>query len=449
MLICLVLTLFCSLSSLSSQIPGFCDAPPAVTSFYTTEAKQLALREMLTDPFWEDSINVPAELYKPILNALLAVYNATQYAERDSVVECFAIKAFPIPYPYSISVSTDTSVAWVKKLLNNITPTGNAQVDQLMETYGLTKASQFIFSGNAIFSIQSAQPLNCVALAKKFEPIVGVNYSEPEGSVGDGNNIIYSKLNDQITLVYSVGWGDCPSGCISRRYWKFNVLNCEVQFAGASGEHPDIQLSCSNTFQCITEPLCMGWLQDSIQYFQTLVPECNLPQQGIQVQQHIGQFGESIIAINMIIGIDAISWRFYTCDGTFIGNCDITIIGQTCNPAVGLNQYLNSPVIWDCTSGLPGPSDCAISATTAPPNNIIARLSPNPTTAYLRLESDFKTFTTGSWVLLDMTGKIHKESIFAATNLNQSIDIAGLPSGVYALQIRTATAWKAMLWVKQ
>lgn len=449
-LICLFLTLLGGLSDLYSQTPDSCDAPAGITNFYTYDAKQLALREMQGDPIWQDSITIPNQLYKPILNALLAVYNATQYAERDTVVECFGIHSFPNPYPFGVYVNADTSFSWVKKLANNVIPTGNIQIDQLMSTYELTKISQFQFSENITFSFQAAAPLNSVALAKKFEAIDGVVFSESEAIVGDGNNITYTKQNDQISLTYSAGWGDCLAGCISRRYWKFTVINCEVQFAGAFGDHPDIQLECTNTFQCLTEPLCMSWLQDSVKYYQTLYPDCNLPYQYVQVQQYQGAFGENIIGIYVSMGIDAAFWNFYTCDGYLLGSCRITIAGQFCDPPAGLDKYINSPVIWDCQSALPGPVECSTSATNTPKtNDLNARLSPNPGSGQLYLEADFETSTSGTWILADMTGKTHKESIFAATNLRQPIDVSGLPVGMYVLQIRTANAWKAMLWVKQ
>ena len=41
-------------------------------------------------------------------------------------------------------------------------------------------------------------------------------------------------------LTYSHGWGDCPSGCIHRRYWQFNVYpDCSVEFVTSYGDPVD------------------------------------------------------------------------------------------------------------------------------------------------------------------------------------------------------------------
>ena len=55
---------------------------------------------------------------------------------------------------------------------------------------------------------------------------------------GDGNDIRASRA-DLILLDYSVGYGDCPAGCIGRRFYHFAVHeDGTVDYLGASGSPP-------------------------------------------------------------------------------------------------------------------------------------------------------------------------------------------------------------------
>lgn len=82
----------------------------------------------------------------------------------------------------------------------------------------------------------SLKPLNIFALGKRFEKINGVIYAEPNGVDGDGNNITANIETDYVKYEHSVGWGDCPAGCICRHYWIFYVkYNGEVEYIGSYG----------------------------------------------------------------------------------------------------------------------------------------------------------------------------------------------------------------------
>jgi hypothetical protein len=67
-----------------------------------------------------------------------------------------------------------------------------------------------------------------VRLAQLFQPVDGVRYAEPNGAIGDGNDIV-ARANRTYTL--SRGYGDCPAGCIYRESWDFTVTEDGV-FSG-------------------------------------------------------------------------------------------------------------------------------------------------------------------------------------------------------------------------
>ena len=59
-------------------------------------------------------------------------------------------------------------------------------------------------------------------LSDLFDPVDGVRYAEPNGIVGDGNDIV-ARANRTYTL--SRGSGDCPAGCISHENFDFTVTD--------------------------------------------------------------------------------------------------------------------------------------------------------------------------------------------------------------------------------
>lgn len=138
-----------------------------------------------------------------------------------------------------ISVVADSSINWMQQLKNGIIPTGNQSIDTLMSTYYLSIDNYKTYSGlfnwhEVIF--KSDSNYNILPMTLLFDTITGVNYSERPNTIGDGNNITSEILNNYVELIYSYGWEDCLSGCVFKRYWKFNVdFNCNVEYVGSYG----------------------------------------------------------------------------------------------------------------------------------------------------------------------------------------------------------------------
>lgn len=55
-------------------------------------------------------------------------------------------------------------------------------------------------------------------------------------ATGVFDSIGVSLTPDYVELIYSHGWGDCPSGCIYRKFYNFKVYN-------------DCSVECTRTFQ--------------------------------------------------------------------------------------------------------------------------------------------------------------------------------------------------------
>jgi len=184
-------------------------------------------------------VPIPQDAFPQCYNALVLVYNATALPARDTVVDVYHIHTFPSPTTRSLMLELRASDAWVQALARREIPTGDPTVDTLLARYALSVGSVFTLSNGDVFlTLGSAGPLNVKALGTLFVGIAGVKSAEPDGAIGDGADIVGS-LKAAVLLDYSVGYGDCPAGCIARRFYHFAVHDDgTVEYLGASGSPP-------------------------------------------------------------------------------------------------------------------------------------------------------------------------------------------------------------------
>lgn len=216
--------------------------PAPLRAAYREDATRLALRDLLANGYTE--IPIPSDAVQPYYDALVLVYNATVLPVRDTVVDVYSIHTFPSPGTRSLLLELFGSEAWVQRLARRELPTGEPTVDALMERYVLSIGSVYTMStGNVLLTLGSAEPLNVKALAPLFSGVSGVRFAEPNGFVGDGNDIRGSSEESRVLLDYSVGYGDCPAGCIGRRFYHFLVhADGTVEYLGPSGAPPPARL---------------------------------------------------------------------------------------------------------------------------------------------------------------------------------------------------------------
>lgn len=423
------------LSVLVAGAQNNCNAPDAVRAFYQKDAEQLAVRMMQNHPQYQDSVEIPAPLYERAMRNLLAVYNAFQIPERDTVVECLAIHTFPTVWMYGIAVGLDANETWAMNFHNGIFPTGNAEFDGLLAHFHLTNGGSFISSNTIYASLRSETAINSTALIPLVEPISGVNFVEQEGVFGDGNNIqLQETLIDDVEMTYTAAWGDCPAGCIFERNWKFRVkLDCGVQFLEVWGDELTDEVNCSANFQCATEPLCLDWLRDTVHFYQEQFPDCNQPSYGGTVTT---MNNGTVIGLHYFIGADFDFKKFYTCDGTYLGQCLVTIVGETCDDPI-FQQYLANPdTIWTCDQPFPTELECGVLSSDEPPVwGASVQVTPNPTAGLFQVSALFDGRRQGSVQVLNMLGQTVLQKNFQAAVLNESIDLQGSAPGVYFVRV--------------
>lgn len=219
--------------------PAELELAPLERAAYEEDAVRLAIRRLhATASPDTNAVNPPAALVASLYNALLHVHGSS-YAARDSVVDVHGIHTFPDPATREIMVRVDPARSWTHawKALN--AETGNAAVDALVAEYELSVREYYEWSIGDVAVLRAARPLNAAALAARFEPIPGVIWAERNGAGGDGNDIRAQPHGDGWRLDYSIGFGDCPAGCIGRYAWSFGVSAAgEVTFLGTTGNPP-------------------------------------------------------------------------------------------------------------------------------------------------------------------------------------------------------------------
>ncbi|HPN37148.1 MAG TPA: hypothetical protein PL041_02010 [Melioribacteraceae bacterium] len=203
---------------------NFSNIPDSILSLYQNYAGILAVREMKLDPkLYESVVEIPSEIKNLLFNSLCQVYNANYLSARLTVIEQYKIGVYPNPETKNFLIEIDTSEAWVKTLILNHTYSGNQKFDSLTNRYNLKFSNYFNFIGFNGFSYYSESQINLNALFYQLKDIKGIKNAFADNSLGDGSNITAEVFDDFVELIYSFGFGDCPSGCIYRHYWKFRV----------------------------------------------------------------------------------------------------------------------------------------------------------------------------------------------------------------------------------
>ena len=163
-----------------SQI--ICPAPDSVIAAYKEDADRLALRKIfrLNLPY-EDSVEIPQIISDSFLNAMLAVYNAVELPERDTVVSMLDIHTVPTTFIDRVLVAADSNLYWMQLLKQNIIPTGYAPLDSLILKYDLSVEDYETWSNWFLWhavTLKSTRNLNIKALADAFEQLDDVYFSE-------------------------------------------------------------------------------------------------------------------------------------------------------------------------------------------------------------------------------------------------------------------------------
>ena len=207
----------------------------SIRSLYRTDAARLALNHVYQNKLPDTaSVNIPQQLIDSFYSGLIHIFNCKTITSVDTITKIRPVHTFPYVSLYYLWVHVDTSYTWTKQWENGFTFTGNDTIDSLLIEYELELESYSIYQ---MAILKAHKPLNMKTLGKMFEKISGVTYAEPEGFGGSGDDLEANLELLWIRYIFSIGWGDCPAGCINRRFWEYTVSDAgEVRYWGSYGD---------------------------------------------------------------------------------------------------------------------------------------------------------------------------------------------------------------------
>lgn len=242
----LIVTLILSPSVESQIVASSCDAPDSIVNSYKEDATLLALRRIyLNSDSYMDSAIIPNSSIDTVLNAMIAVYNATSISERDTVIDLYSIAPIHDLSLHSFTISADSSLAWMNQLEVGNLNTGFTALDDIIADYNFTQYNYYDWSWwyhSSTFVTSTAYNINAIIDPLKAFPQV---YDVSSGGIGfDGPDLQHAVFSDHVELRYIHRWGDCPSGCMYQRTWVFKVyFDCSVEFVESyNGLGPDASL---------------------------------------------------------------------------------------------------------------------------------------------------------------------------------------------------------------
>lgn len=219
-------------------VASSCYAPDSIVELYQLDADYLTVTKFYDLSYNEDEspygplpafapdsidVTIPKHLSDSILKALVAVYNATEIPERDTVIDLFEIHT---RRDYSLN-----RFSVPDSLLQNGLPSGNNILDSLALVYEL------YIENNSLYSPNNLDPF-ALGNASWDDP-TQYPYSSPLilpdlylffGSLA--NNDIEFEFHEEYTnLIYKYSWE-----FLSLREWEFRIYpDCSVEFVGVTG----------------------------------------------------------------------------------------------------------------------------------------------------------------------------------------------------------------------
>jgi hypothetical protein len=158
----------------------------------------------------------------------------------DSIEDLTHIHTWGNPDMRTIRLVVAPESPYLKTWSQSNEVTDNLYMNQLVSRYGLEIIEYKTTTLGPTVYMRSADFINTPELCYILSNFDGIKFAEPEGMAGDGNDIeVTSTAKTGRILRFSIGEGDCQSGCIHRKYWNFLLEDSgAVTYIGTEGELP-------------------------------------------------------------------------------------------------------------------------------------------------------------------------------------------------------------------
>ncbi|MEM6270337.1 MAG: hypothetical protein AAF998_12920 [Bacteroidota bacterium] len=207
---------------------------------YREDAARLAVRELNTSrTSGEMEARIPPDRIAFYYDLLSKAYWMSQ-KDADVPSDFTGIHTLGNPHLKEISVVLENDAEFKSQWANGSTMTANLYLNQLMSRYRLKIQNYREGALGPSLTLVSPTYINTVQLAFILEKIDGIKFAQAEGIAGDGDDVTWgSDSKNAMALKFSKGEGDCPSGCIHRKWWVFYVdAGGEMNYMGTRGQLP-------------------------------------------------------------------------------------------------------------------------------------------------------------------------------------------------------------------
>ena len=206
---------------------------PFIIQNYSYDAKQLYFHEIYQDSNhvnYNEPIIDNNEVLK-ILKIIQAVYNSKSPA-RNIVFEVYQIHGYYCYGFNSVYLKVNTELPEIQNLAANVFPTDELALDNILNSYSFDSVrTSYGYPDFPWLAVYTKEEYNMIPVLKEFEEIESIIIADfSRGCIGDGNNITLKRDNESALITFSIGRGDCPAGCIYRKYWEFKVSNGKARF---------------------------------------------------------------------------------------------------------------------------------------------------------------------------------------------------------------------------
>lgn len=203
---------------------------------YLDDARQIYFSEVAKDTNSKayNSITIDSSKVWEKLELFQAVYNSAT-PEADTVFNVIQIHAKKCFSFNSILMKVETDSTEIQKLAEFSLPTGNIELDALLTTYEIDSVqTAYGYPASNWLILYSSGTYNMLKAASDFHQISSIqteiNTCDVESNLG-GNTIMHHQVTENETfLTFSLGSGDCPSGCFYHHNWEFLIDNKEAYF---------------------------------------------------------------------------------------------------------------------------------------------------------------------------------------------------------------------------
>lgn len=215
-----------------------CETNSVVYEYYERDIKHLSIIEMIGNNAPELEYAEISESYQlPIWEGLSAIFNSN-LPGRDEVFDIYCIHHLgninnsQLVIYQTMYVNPEPNVSWIQSWEAGDLTTYDEEFNAFLQRWG------FYYDGKLLnsFKLKTDQLINMIPLADTVDMMDSIIFAERKSHIGYGNAISFQKNGNDRYYTFSVGWGDCPSGCVFNHNWSFLVTeDCEVSFLGESG----------------------------------------------------------------------------------------------------------------------------------------------------------------------------------------------------------------------